>query len=659
MAPEQTSESHSDSDHASPVKRKKTSMSASSAKDPTRPRRKKARRACLACQRAHLTCGDERPCNRCLARGLGHNCIDGIRKKAKYLHDAPDGALVPGVNGHYPTMPPPSQGHGAVPVPHQQAYYTPTPTTTYYPPNPNSGPPAIPQENSYGAVSAPISPSYNQNQASGVGAPPIVSQPSRPPMHQFGSLAFDPSDPAFFNFDLSSLNFGNHYGALELGMLGHMSSGAMETPGNENPLNQPTGVYNQPIPPTSYGERQGVMPFEGSPAEWQTGPPQHGSMQVQTPSTTPVTSTLDHGSLRHDSLNGPHAYAIAQGPSSLASASPASTDVHSGHDANDNPMAAANYFASMNQQRARNSPIHSLQQQGNRAVAGPVQPVQSMQAARRQALQSEFNYDRVTQPYNYVGAYHRLIQILEKRFSPASIRRAKQALGIFRPVLLSNMSDLSNHDLIHAEKSLQRSLVALHSSFTEVGTPCLICRRTGEVVGMNKEFEILTGWKQDVLLGRAPNLNVNLGPRADRSNDENSTGRTNTTPLMSGQEPDQSPHAVNIIELMDEPSAMQYLDDFSDLAYEDPFGKGHRRVNMLRYLTKEDMVRLIEHQSGEAKNIKNEVKSEHSTHHGEGALRRNLGATGVIDAMIMWHIKRDNFDMPMLVSMQIMPMLKP
>lgn len=28
------------------------------AKDPLRPRRKKARRACLACQRAHLTCGE-------------------------------------------------------------------------------------------------------------------------------------------------------------------------------------------------------------------------------------------------------------------------------------------------------------------------------------------------------------------------------------------------------------------------------------------------------------------------------------------------------------------------------------------------------------------------------------------------------------------------
>jgi hypothetical protein len=29
----------------------------SNAKDPNRPRRKKARRACFACQRAHLTCG--------------------------------------------------------------------------------------------------------------------------------------------------------------------------------------------------------------------------------------------------------------------------------------------------------------------------------------------------------------------------------------------------------------------------------------------------------------------------------------------------------------------------------------------------------------------------------------------------------------------------
>lgn len=37
-------------------------------KDPARPRRKKARRACFACQRAHLTCGKSTlltPCALC------------------------------------------------------------------------------------------------------------------------------------------------------------------------------------------------------------------------------------------------------------------------------------------------------------------------------------------------------------------------------------------------------------------------------------------------------------------------------------------------------------------------------------------------------------------------------------------------------------------
>jgi hypothetical protein len=32
-------------------------------KDPLRPRRKKARRACFACQRAHLTCGKSTCCS--------------------------------------------------------------------------------------------------------------------------------------------------------------------------------------------------------------------------------------------------------------------------------------------------------------------------------------------------------------------------------------------------------------------------------------------------------------------------------------------------------------------------------------------------------------------------------------------------------------------
>ncbi|KAF8520427.1 hypothetical protein BU17DRAFT_46854 [Hysterangium stoloniferum] len=51
------------------------------------PKKKKANRACFHCQKAHLTCDDSRPCQRCIKRGLADKCTEGVRKKAKYLLD--------------------------------------------------------------------------------------------------------------------------------------------------------------------------------------------------------------------------------------------------------------------------------------------------------------------------------------------------------------------------------------------------------------------------------------------------------------------------------------------------------------------------------------------------------------------------------------------
>lgn len=46
---------------------------------------KKAAKACLSCQKGHLTCDDQRPCTRCVKKGMGDQCCEGQRKKAKYL----------------------------------------------------------------------------------------------------------------------------------------------------------------------------------------------------------------------------------------------------------------------------------------------------------------------------------------------------------------------------------------------------------------------------------------------------------------------------------------------------------------------------------------------------------------------------------------------
>ncbi|KZT62074.1 hypothetical protein CALCODRAFT_426792 [Calocera cornea HHB12733] len=59
--------------------------SGSGAESADHPKRKKANRACYACQKAHLTCDDARPCQRCVKKGCADQCIEGHRKKAKYL----------------------------------------------------------------------------------------------------------------------------------------------------------------------------------------------------------------------------------------------------------------------------------------------------------------------------------------------------------------------------------------------------------------------------------------------------------------------------------------------------------------------------------------------------------------------------------------------
>lgn len=595
--------------------------------------------------------------------------MDGVRKKAKYLHDAPDGALMPGVGGSYPhidgthPVPIPGQDAVAVSIPPQPGFYTQAPSATYYAQNPSQGQVAASTQDgppiaSFGNQQAPISPPYSQTHQGSIAS--TVSQGPPAQLQQFGGPLFDPSDPALFNFDISSLNFGNHYGALEMGMLGHMSSGAAETPPSDNnlmnPLNQAASMYQQHM---SYGENPNLptaMSFgpDGLPSsDWQNAHSRQGSLQVQTPNNTPTTATLDHSSNhRQDSLHGPHAYAIGQGPPSLSSASPASTDVNAGYD-NDNPMSAAAFFANANQQKThQRSPNVSRPQQENRLPGNVLQPIQ-FNAIRKRHRDTKWIYENITKGHDYVSAFHRLILFVSRRFSKASVQKVQADMGKYRPVLLSSASKLSPDDLIHQEQNLQLTLQNIEDFYSELGLPSLLCRRSGEVLWMNEEFRILTGWRREILLGQEPNMNVNFGPPRE-SRESSLTTQTGSTPIMAGQEPEPGVYPVSIVELMDERSAVEWLDDFSDLAYVNSRGTKSRRVNMLRYRTKEDMAKIEEMKASAAngKHVKQDpIKLE------GGHVPRDMSGLalkdGLVDCMIKWYVKRDIFDMPMLVCMHV------
>jgi hypothetical protein len=116
---------------------------------------------------------------------------------------------------------------------------------------------------------------------------------------------------------------------------------------------------------------------------------------------------------------------------------------------------------------------------------------------------------------------------------------------------------------------------------------------------------------------------------------------------------------VFIIELMDERSVVEWFDDFYELAYLNSRGTVSRRVNILRYRTKEDMAKMEEMKSNVVSNGKHgkqepTIKLEGGpVHRGEAAMGMLGAKDGLIDCMISWNIRRDTFDMPMLITMHV------
>ncbi|KAI9736546.1 MAG: Transcriptional regulator of nonfermentable carbon utilization [Claussenomyces sp. TS43310] len=662
-------------DGASVVKKPKVDP-----KDPLRPRRKKARRACFACQRAHLTCGDERPCARCVKRGLGEACQDGVRKKAKYLHDAPPEALrpvlgptynattngrateisrrasesdtSPGIGGFYPQ---------SNPSPHYPMQYQSMHQTTMPAPASNSA--------SYPDQQQPPSPAYasaapNQHPSSVPGLVPAGTANAEAQNNSaFGGPMFDPSNPALFNFDLEGLNFGNHYGALEFGMLNHMSSGAAETPPQDKngSLSKASEVYGA------------KSAFNGNN---NNSISQYGHVYSQ-----PDTMIPDFGSMdRHNSSGSifdtqrapgmPRAFAIESGHGSIPSP---------GTDAQASPQSLGFDGSPSTTTYNTVAGTHSLphgqgpQHRGRR---------QEAKATPRFSDQSSINtairirdpstiYSTVTEPYPYTTGFHNLTALVQRRFSASKTLKIAKSLASIRPSFISCTKTLNRQDLIFMEKCFQRTLFEFEEHMLHWGTPTLVCRRTGEVAAVNKEFTLLTGWTKSVLLGKEPNLNANMGNPSQSSSEPpslNNSGRAGLStprlrPMTAEKSPDGKPHSVFLAELLDDDSVIDFYEDFAKLAFADSRNSVTRRCKVLKYRPKELQANVSEikdeHGSGDRPRggdvgngtVLGARVTRIDGEQGIGRLERD----GKIDCAYCWTVKRDVFDIPMLIVMNFLP----
>jgi hypothetical protein len=289
-------------------------------------------------------------------------------------------------------------------------------------------------------------------------------------------------------------------------------------------------------------------------------------------------------------------------------------------------------------------------------------------------------YTVITQPYPYTSGFHSFIAYLQKRFAahPSKTLTIAKSLASIRPSFIATTKTLNREDLIFMEKCFQRTLWEYEGFIEGVGTPTIVARRTGEIAAVGKEFQILTGWTKNVLLGRAPNLNVNRGhsgqtPAAGSgTNTARQTGTNTptqrTAPEIENGEKRQQP--VFLAELLDDDSVVQFYEDFARLAFGDSRGSVCGRGKLLKYRTKDDQIAQnlnaelpeariedsrnnteLRRQDSAVTRLKRERERDGIS--GEKGMQKLGSADGKVDCTYCWTVKRDVFDIPMLIVMNV------
>jgi hypothetical protein len=467
-------------------------------------------------------------------------------------------------------------------------------------------------------------------------------------MANFTSALFDPSNPAIFNFNVEGLafseglGFSSQYGAMEFGMLNHMSSGAADTPPREQSISAQGGDVNFG-PPGVFGGN-GASQYDKLYDAGMTGDflgLDHS-----------VNGIYSQGNLQHGL---PHAYAIAARPTSLQSPSTENNSPQPTTMGFDVSPTTTTYNTTPGS--ATHPPPHPPRAKPKSTAARL--GTQSLLGKRQR--DPSFIYESVKEPYQYVKSFHKLIAFLQMRFSSTKTLSIAKSLAGIRAPFISCTRTLNTQDLVFMEKSFQRALFEYEEFMHQCSTPAIACRRTGEVAGVNKEFTALTGWTKEVLLGHEPNLNVNTGISSNTSNN-GSTGRASqTTPRIktqneAGAKPaDEKPQPVFLAELMDDDSVVTFYQDFAQLAFNNSRGRVTRKCRLLKYRTQESMEGLGGMEESPQKDPKQSILSNRVARiDGEHGISK-LEKDGKLECSYTWAIKRDTFDIPMLIVVNVSP----
>lgn len=434
----------------------------------------------------------DRPCSRCVKKGIGDQCTDGKRKRAKYLLDEDELEAVKAreqadkeakeraaaANGHQAQAQGPSAGIAA-------ATSSSSPTLSgsgFQPP-----PPPVPPYVVAGATT-------QQQQPQDV--PAATSSSAAASNSQVASQT---TPPYTFGSEATSLEY-SMLSAMLNGIDPSLLSGSPDIEGGAGPSNG-GGGYSMLTPGgATSGDGLDLSGFLGQQQQQRTNLPSVG--MASDPSAFWLSNGGQGGQLSWMGDTSAAAPLPAQSSSSAIGqlhaiggqdTSAAEGEVGSGgFKALEVPSPAASIISSASRLGGRGedgaSPSdapHPLPPSNNgpgssSTAPHPHHPQTAASAAATAAaaaasshasgsntdlFKSQFR-DRVThiygdrtRPFPYTEGYHFLLKYVTEKFEKAEVLRIVRALGLFRPSLIALQMPLTEEDEVFVERSIQRTIL--------------------------------------------------------------------------------------------------------------------------------------------------------------------------------------------------------
>lgn len=418
-----------------------------------------------------MTCDNDRPCNRCIARGLAETCRDGSRKKAKYLADVPEAVAQ---SSEAELFDPRYKGKRdrESSVENSQIQQTHTQNAQANSHSNHTDNNNNPHRNSQSEFHR-LTPNVP------ISAPTMSPAALRPPVqNDLGQAKYGFDFPLSFQpLHTSSSTSERHKSFqssavdLEYNILSNILNGSS--------TNMTTSQDNHAISP-SFSEDSSVTSNSILSNSQMLTPNYLNQFPLgDDPLNTNLSDILASVDLQTPSANDWLHDKPKPRPISFTIVDPAQRGRPTGYE---DPFTRSTFEFAQQQQQ--------LQQQ---------QQQQSYQLFPKPKRPSDI-YRNVKQPFPYTPGFHMLIKYLKSRFNKSQLMQMAKCMARYRPSFIACTGSLMEDDLIFMEQSFQRTLMEYEKYISFSGTPTVVWRRTGQIAAVGQEFCILTGWSKSQLL---------------------------------------------------------------------------------------------------------------------------------------------------------------